>query len=143
MTTRVTYVLDLFRGDEQEPLSEKALKLMLAGLMLIDEEEIRQFPGLPPLYKSGVRYQEQVGREDWQDALTTYKLQAGDCKCLACWRAAELRVRQNVDARPMFTFRRANDGPSVPPDRRRYLFHIVVLLPDGTIEDPSKVLGMR
>lgn len=141
MSTRVTFVLDLFHGDHEEPLSEKALKYLLANLLLIDEAELRANPNIPLLYQSGVRYQEQVGREDWQDVRTTLALRAGDCKCLACWRVAEIRVRQGIDARPMFTFRRAHD-PGVAPEMRRYLYHIIVLLPDGTTEDPSRMLGM-
>lgn len=58
-----------------------------------------------------------------------------NCEDLACWRAAELRVRFGVQATPTFTYKvRANGS---------YLYHITVRLPDGRIEDPSRRLGMR
>lgn len=58
-----------------------------------------------------------------------------NCEDLACWRAAELRVRHNIMAEPTFIWKlRANGG---------YLYHILVKYPDGRIEDPSRTLGMR
>jgi len=49
---------------------------------------------------------------------------------LACWRAAELR-QHGERARVLVK--------QVKPR----LFHVVVLRQDGTIEDPSKRLGMK
>ncbi len=57
-----------------------------------------------------------------------------NCEDLACWRAAELRVR-GIRARAFFTRDRRSDGTT--------LYHIMVKLPDGRIEDPSRQLGMR
>lgn len=57
-----------------------------------------------------------------------------NCEDLACWRAAELTVRGGVKATPTFRFKPRANGSM--------LYHIVVLLPDGSIEDPSKKLGM-
>ena len=86
--------------------------------------------GLPPLYASGVVYRrEPRGRERWQLAPQTDALGYGDCEDLATWRAAELRL-VGVGARPVVY----RAGP-------RQL-HVVVAYPDGTIEDPSRVLGM-
>ena len=58
-----------------------------------------------------------------------------NCEDLACWRAAELVVRHNIQARPVFMERRRSNGS--------YLYHILVRYPDGRIEDPSKILGMQ
>jgi len=57
-----------------------------------------------------------------------------NCEDLACWRVAELRL-VGVDARPAFTCDVLPDGS--------YLYHIQVELPNGTLEDPSRMLGMR
>jgi len=62
-------------------------------------------------------------------------VRAGQCEDLACWRAAELVVRHGIQARPDFTCDARGDGSR--------LYHIVVRLPDGRIEDPSRNLGMR
>ncbi len=58
-----------------------------------------------------------------------------NCEDLACWRAAELRVRHGIKAQPTFTWKQRPNGG--------YLYHIQVQLPDGRKEDPSRVLGMR
>jgi hypothetical protein len=58
-----------------------------------------------------------------------------NCEDLACWRVAELRTRFGIDARPTFTSQVRPDGS--------HLYHILVRLPDGRIEDPSRRLGMR
>jgi hypothetical protein len=265
---RITFVLDLFKGDKDRPLSHKALKTLLYALMYVDMLELQDDPSLPLIFKAGVKYQEEPpGQEDWQDVLTCIRLGIADClplstlvmrenftfttmgslkpgdrimgdgkfttvleavatglkdilsfdlengcilKCsprhrlflqsgeeirasevkvgqrlktlsltpsvhnftrvkavrvsgqelcgdietdsgrfylpesdlvvhncedLACWRAAELRVRYGIQAEPTFIWKlRPNGG---------YLYHILVKLPDGRIEDPSRTLGMR
>jgi hypothetical protein len=270
---RITYVIDLFKGPEEQELSHKVLNILLHALMLVDMEYLRAHPEVPPLYQSGVRYEEEPpGQEDWQDVPTTLKLKVGDClpvstlvlredftsveigtlkagdlilgdgtvtkvldfaftgkkpiialtldngeilraspnhrlileddseirtdcvkignklksptfpfssplthsknsvevvgisdgepelccdittdtgrfylpeyevvvhNCedLACWRAAELRVRYGIKAVPTFIWKVRPAGG--------YLYHIQVKLPDGRVEDPSRALGMR
>lgn len=95
---------------------------------------LRCYPKTPPLYKSGVVYRrEPPGVELWKDIPHCIADGFGDCEDLACWRAAEYRIH-NVRAMPAFRKRIFPDGFS--------LYHIVVKLPDGKIEDPSKRLGM-
>lgn len=133
---RITVVLDLFKGPQEQELSNKALDTLLLALMHIDMAYLEAHPEVPALYESGVRYEEEPpGQEDWQDIPTTLKMRVGDCEDLACWRAAEYRVRHNIMARPVFTVKRRPNGG--------YLYHILVKLPDGRIEDPSRRLGMR
>lgn len=133
---RITFVLSLFKGERDRPISHKALQTLLMALMYIDMLEIQDDPTTPLLFKSGVKYMEEPpGREDWQDVRTTLAMQWGDCEDLACWRAAELRVRYGIEAKPCFTWKLRENGG--------YLYHIQVLLPDGRIEDPSRTLGMR
>ena len=89
-----------------------------------------------PLGLGGIYYEEEPpGQEDWQDLLTCMKLKASDCEDLACFRAAELRVRHGIMARPTFVHRVRPNGGN--------LYHVQVQYPDGRIEDPSRVLGMR
>lgn len=88
---------------------------------------------LPPLYESGVRYQREAllngrPREQWLTAPFVLERGFGDCEDLATFRAGELIV-QGIEARAIA--RPSNIG-----------FHIVVRYPDGTIEDPSRKLGM-
>ena len=85
---------------------------------------------LPPLYAAGVRYQrEPRGRERWQLPRETFRRGVGDCEDLSIWRSGELQLR-GVDAWPL-----------VYRSGRRTL-HVVVAMPDGSIEDPSRILGM-
>lgn len=277
---RITFVLDLFKGEDERKLSHDSLKSLLLALMHLDCLYLREHPEVPLLFDSGVRYQEEPpGQEDWQDIPTTLKLKIGDClplstlvlrangeaceigslvpgdvimgdgvptrvietavtgekdilafdldngctlRCspehklflqsgeevraknvrvgdrlkspsspfpcaetawqtraknsanstkvrairecepemccdietdtgkfylpesdvvvhncedLACWRAAELRVRHNIMAEPTFIWKKRENGG--------YLYHILVRLPDGRVEDPSRTLGMR
>lgn len=84
---------------------------------------------LPDLYEAGVRYQRERPRiggssEDWQTVDRLYASKAGDCEDLACALAAEI------------------PGARAIPRRSSVGWHIVVRLPDGTITDPSRRLGM-
>ena len=133
---RVTFVVNAFNGPHEQELSHNILRLMLLSLTEINKMHLKADPGIPLLYESGVRYEEEPpGQEDWQDCLTCIKLRVGDCEDLACWRAAELQVRYGIMAQPTFIWKvRPNGG---------YLYHIQVKYPDGRIEDPSRRLGMK
>lgn len=142
MPYRITFALDIFRGDADRPLSRASLDVMLKTLFDLDVLYLRAHPEAPLLYKSGVRYMEEpAGQEEWQDIPTTLRLGIGDCEDLATWRAAELNVRYGIAARPFFREQRRKDGS--------YLYHILVRWPptrehpQGFVEDPSRILGMR
>lgn len=131
---RITFVLDMFDPAELDR-SDATLRVLLNALVAADYLYLKRHPETPLLYQSGVRYQEEPpGAEDWQDIKTCLNLMWGDCEDLACWRAAELQIR-GIDAHPDFT-------RDVKPNGKT-LYHIVVRLPDGRIEDPSRQLGMR
>jgi len=92
---------------------------------------------VPRFYNCGLRYQtlrEACGGDVWQDIPTLIQRKVGDCKDLACFRAADLIVRERINAKPIVRRRWL--------DRGFGLYHVVVLLPDGTVEDPSLLLGM-
>lgn len=129
---RITYVVG---GDPKGGINPSDLAILLECLTRLGQRYLRDNPGTPSLYKSGVVYQEEPpGAEDWQDIPTSIQLQTADCEDLACWRAAELR-EAGVGADPTFTCEVQADGSR--------LYHIMVKHPDGRIECPSRVLGMR
>lgn len=93
----------------------------------------------PALYTSGIRYQREprgpdgIVREAWCSyPVMLYRWRksrtGSDCEDLACARAAELQLK-GIAATAIAV--RSGVG-----------WHIVVRHPDGTIEDPSKALGM-
>src|SRR5262249_46365453 len=84
---------------------------------------------IPPLYHAGVHYErEPQGEENWQTAWGVIKSGSGDCEDLAAWRIAELR-EQGEMARPAL--------------KHSYVgWHVLVRRGNGTIEDPSRRLGM-
>lgn len=132
---RLTFALDLLNGPTSK-LDHRALAIMLECLTELDALWLAENPDAPLLYDSHVHYMEEPpGQEDWQDVPTCLRMGVADCEDLCAWRAAELRVRFGVDARPVFTEKKRADGGS--------LYHILVEFPDGTIEDPSKLRGMR
>lgn len=136
---RVTFVSALFAGDQHDQSrSQEILELWLETLVQTAEKMIRWFD-LPRLYESGIRYKpEPLGQENWQDPMVTLKLGTGDCEDLATYRAAELRVRDKVPARCIYTWRRLPNGV--------VMYHIKVEYTDAAgrriEEDPSRRLGM-
>ena len=113
----------------------RVLEQLLEALIAMNQEYLRVCPSTPPLYESGVVYEEEPGeRDNWQDIPETIGLGKGDCEDLGCWRIAELRVRAEEHATPFITCREVDT---------RTVYHIAVRRADGTIEDPSRLLGMR
>lgn len=132
----MTFELGSFRRGADRQKLGRMLGALLGALFEIDKAYLRDHPGVPELYQSGVRYKaEPLGKEDWRDIPRLLETRLGDCEDLACWRAAELAVRRNVDARPVYRWRELPSGAT--------LYHIVVSLPNGQIEDPSARLGMK
>jgi hypothetical protein len=147
---KFTFDMDGFAwGDRRR--AARRMQILLDALTKIHIDHLSHFPKTPSLYESGVVYErEPPGREDWQDILTTLRRGSGDCEDLATWRVADLRVR-GIDARafgqprPMVLPTTCEAGAVACDDTPQVgtLWHILVRLPDGRIEDPSKVLGMR
>lgn len=113
------------------PASRATLAAALEGLTATNYCLLARSRKAPALYASGVRYQrEPRGREQWQTAPQVLRAGFGDCEDLAAWRAAELRI-QGIPAKATVI----RTGPK--------MFHAVVQHPDGSIEDPSRRLGMK
>jgi hypothetical protein len=123
-------------------LDARTLGLLCDTTTTLNVWYLQEHPETPLIYLSGVRYGSDYvalhgGAENWdtipwvlQDARRGIGV---DCKRLAAWRCAELRVRCDMGARCVWTS--AWDG-------RRVLYHVFVELEDGTQEDPSAILGM-
>lgn len=101
---------------------------------------LRTHPGFPGIYESGVRYlrdaengtQSSPDSELWLTIPDAVSFGGADCKVLAAWRAAELQ-EAGEDASPML----------VSPRPGGHVWHVVVMRGDGSVEDPSKILGMK
>lgn len=107
------------------------LELALEGWIDRSRIELRGNPDWQALYDSGVRYQREVGgREEWQTFGETRGRRFGDCEDLTIARVAELRERHGERARPHVYRTRGS------------LLHAVVRRANGTLEDPSRILGM-
>lgn len=112
-----------------EPLQ---LRRALEGFVRVSQAILRDRPGLPRLYASGTRYtREPRGRERWQSVEETIASKQGDCEDLVIARVAELRERDGIVAHP-HVYQTKTPG----------LLHTVVRMPDGSLEDPSLILGM-
>ena len=137
--------VDLFQSEADRERSERALHFFLHALVCVDYEWLRYRPQTPALYTSGIRYEHEApGQEEWQDIPTMLLAQnyqrkrTGDCEDLACARVAEDWRRRCV-SRPYVRYRLL----TMPDGRTQMnLYHILSQRPDGTIEDPSKQLGM-
>lgn len=110
----------------------KPLLRLINTLVSLNRDELR-IHRLPWLYKSGVRYQREPkikGRsEKWKTITRLIKDGFGDCEDLASARIAELREKKKIRVTPWLK-------------RRGKTWHVLVRYPDGTFEDPSKILGM-
>ena len=103
-------------------------------------------PGTPQLYAAGVRYKPEPNymfngkpAEEFAAIPIVLERKNGDCDDLAPWRCAELiHAGERAKIRVQWRARRNADG-----SQGRKYFHIVVRRADGTIEDPSALLGMN
>lgn len=131
---RIGFRLQLFRRESERRYSEEVLGVLLHALSAANVAYLREHPATPPLYQAGVRYRaEPFPREEWRGVAEVLRERHGDCEDLACWRVAELR-RRGVQAEPIFRHRQVG---------RLSVYHILVRLPDGSVEDPSALLGMN
>lgn len=119
-------------------LDKRRLALFCELLTQLDEIWLRDFPQTPNLYQSGVRYELMPQTEYWLEvpwALAFARAGHGvDCKTLAAWRAAELRVREGQPGARCVLSEYKSDT--------EHVYHVRVERQDGTIEDPSARLGM-
>ncbi len=113
------------------PSSAATYSAALEGLVGVDEIILRDNPGLPPVYASGVKYKLKPHRV-WRYPNEIIGDGWADCEGLTGWRVAELRVSGADPGAKPFVYKTG---------KRRW--HAVVGRSDGWIEDPSIVCGMR
>ncbi len=131
-------VLDLrlfkYPGAAGEQYSIEAAEQVLQGLARANVAAWRLFPNMPTLYRSGVRYQRELPgkREHWKSYPVILKARIADCDDLSAARVGEL-LASGEDPRARVHIYRTSPKT----------LHAVVLRGDGTIEDPSRILGMQ
>lgn len=117
--------------------TDAELEAYLLGLSAVGYvdlvQALRMGRPFPELYRSGVRYtREPPGSEVWQIPRGSMASKKADCEDLAAgWRVPELWLAGETRARPYV--KRVNPR----------LRHVQVQRGDGSIEDPSVVLGMH
>lgn len=96
---------------------------------------------VPSLYDAGERGLVQFRREPWAgkfdefaDAYTALKRGWLDCEDAVAWRIADLQ-EAGKDASVKIYWRRNRSGDAT-------IYHAQVRLPDGSVEDPARLLGM-
>lgn len=125
-----------------------ALRELLEALVKVNVGWISSHPNeFTPLYDfakaSGLRWEPEKGTEDWLSIPAIYQARRDrkpvDCEDLACARVAELRL--GLGGHPLGPVRAIADirGRAV---NGRVMMHAFVRYPDGSVEDPSKKLGM-
>lgn len=130
----------IFSGEWSRGASEKVLDILLEALVQIDILWLRLNPSTPKLKDSGVRYYHEGIVDEWFTIEEAIHEGVADCKTLATWRVAELRVSgEDPGARVTKKFAVIRD----PAVGEMLLYHIIVQRSDGTIEDPSRETGMH
>jgi hypothetical protein len=117
------------------PSSAGTYSAALEGLTGVNEVLMRRDPSIPPLYSTGALWEVRPGDPSelkWRYAPDVAGEGWGDCQDLSAYRAAELRV-SGVD--PKAHVRVYPSGPNS--------YHAVVARGDGSVEDPSVILGMN
>jgi len=131
---RLELVTGAFRRGTSRAESHAILRSLLEALVTLNVDYLKRHPRTPALYRSGVRYRREPARtEEWRTIPIVRAQGFGDCEDLAAWRIAELR-ELGIPAKPCFRYRQEGN---------KRIYHIMVCLPDGTGEDPSRVLGMN
>ena len=126
----VVFTIDrAFNPRASDRANAAALETLLACLCELNKIWLRYHPNHVPLYDSSVYYARTLV---WDTIPALYQRGFGDCKSLTACRIAEMRT-QGIWCRPCFRHK---------SQAHETMFHILVMLQDGSWEDPSKALGM-
>lgn len=118
-------------GIQADLRTAEDVRAAIDSLVALNVELMSENPGAwPTIYQAGIRYvpEPRGPREEWLTAPDLLARGQGDCEDLASYTAARYIVN-GVPARAG-VFRTAAG------------YHIVVILPNGDIEDPSARTGM-
>lgn len=130
----------IFTEAWSQSASEKVLDMILELLVQVDLLYLKLNPKTPKMYESGVRYYHEGIRDEWFSTCEALHEQLADCKGLSAWRVAELRLSgEDPEAKCCKKFAVINDSTI----GKLVLYHVMVQRGDGTIEDPSRKLGMN
>lgn len=148
MLRNVLFDVSLFQDESERANSQKRVLVLLEALTLCNQFYLAEHPDAPLMYQAGIKYKipAQFGTSSGEGGVPGYRGEVfrdipriienggGDCDNVACWRAAEIRHRLGIGAKPYITWRKRADGGTT--------YHVIVLWPDGSSEDPSLLLGM-
>lgn len=110
----------------------------LANLIMANRWAYRHDSSLPSIYQAGVVYRrEPPGHEQFCDVARVLRRGHGDCEDLSCAVAAWRVERTGELCKPRITWK------PLDASGRRWLYHITVSRADGSVEDPSRELGMN
>lgn len=108
------------------------VRAAINALVALNLHYMRENPdAFPSIYEAGIRYVREdpsEEREAWQTAPMLLARGEGDCEDLACYTTARY-ISRGVAA-------------EVGIFRTPAGYHIVTILPDGSVEDPSARTGM-
>lgn len=116
---------------------ERTIEAMANGLALVNVEYLNAFPNTPLLYESGLYYCDDDTfrvKDPWNDIPVMLEKGCGNCTAIVAWRLAELWRMGHDDAEADAIHQTLPNGKT--------LFHLRIRRGNGSIEDPSKVLGM-
>lgn len=171
MLRHVLFDMQMFDGEDDRANSQKRVLCLLEALTWCNQLYLQNHPDTPLIYQSGIKYivpaqfekadvpeiaiirtflekkgAPQIvfdaldklynivgGGEIFREIPRIIENGGGDCDNVASWRCAELR-NIGINASPYITWRKRLDGGTT--------YHVIVLWPDGSSEDPSLLLGM-
>lgn len=116
----------IVQADHADQIVAALWGMLAINLKLMD-------PSWPSVYEVGTHYKrEREGKEEWNTAgVIRHRPRAGyDCEDLASY-ACAWNIVTGFDPGSKIGLRRSSVG-----------YHVIVLRSDGSVEDPSRVLGM-
>lgn len=134
-----TLVTTVGRGTNDPRIMAALCMAFLRGVVACNRVIIREAKDrgrpVPSIYNAGVRYEREPwsDHEEFADLLTVLRRGWGDCDDLCAWRVAEL-LEQGEKASCRIYWRPRRNGER--------MMHCQVRRGDGSIEDPSRFLGL-
>lgn len=118
---------------------------MLELFVQLNLEFLSEYPDTPDPYSSGVVYEPEINAfmglpEEFGTIPWCIKRGRADCDRLVAWRVAKLRQAGETRAACNVTVRRF--PVRTRPGETIDVYHVTARRDDGSIEDPSAILGM-
>lgn len=129
---RIALPINLFKDPWTRRASEMIVSRLFGVIVYANILYLKDHPDTPDLYDAGVIYKRENG-EQWKTIPECIADGYADCEDLSAWLVAQYIVRKGIQARGLISKKCRG---------KRCLYHVRCRLPNGTIEDPSKILGM-